>query len=421
VTIGATPRGHGKLYGWYVVTALMLCQMLASLDAKLPFIMVESLKRDLTLSDTQIGLITGPAFSLTYAIAAIPIAKFSDRRVRVHIIAGAIVLWSALTAIGGLAQGMWSLGLSRTGVAIGEAALTPAAHSIIADYQDRGSRPKAIAIYSLGIAIGTFLALSLGGYLNDRFGWRMTLLTTGAGGLAMALLVLTTICEPKREQTSSKRELPKGDLASLFRNKPVRHLILGGSILTISSGALNSWAPAYIMRSFHLSATETGASFGALAGAVAILGILCGGFIGGWLTQREPGSAFRLLALAFVIAMIAQMASLLTDSYPLFLPLSALSIFLAAFYIAPTFATIQSSVDPGARSFAAAVTLFCISGVAMASGAFLCGLLSDLLQPHYGARSLGIALLILSIFMLWGAGHYILAGRHIADAAVPAS
>lgn len=419
MTIGTSPRPHGKLYGWYVVTVLMLCQMLAALDAKLPFILVESLKHDLKLSDTQIGLITGPAFSLTYAIAAIPIAKFSDRHVRVRIIASAIVVWSALTAIGGLAQGMKSLLVSRTGVAIGEAALTPAAHSIIADYTDRGSRPKAIAIYSLGLAIGTFLALSLGGYLNDQFGWRTTLFITGASGLAMALLVLATIREPKREQASSERQLPKGDLLSLLRNKPVRNLLLGGAILGIGSGALNSWAPAYIMRTFNLSATETGASFGAIAGGVAVLGILCGGFIGGWLAQREPRNAFRLLALAFIIAMIAQMGSLLTDSYSLFLILSALSIFLVAFYLAPTYATIQSTVDPSARSFAAAVTLFCISGIGLASGAFVCGLLSDLFRPSYGANSLKIALLILSAFKLWAAAHYFLVGHHLADAAAP--
>jgi predicted MFS family arabinose efflux permease len=416
VKVVAPPRAHSKIYGWYVVAVLMLCQTLGSLDAKLPFILVESLKRDLMLSDTQIGLITGPAFSLTYAISAIPIAALSDRRVRVHIIGGAIVLWSALTALGGLAQGMTSLLLSRTGVAIGESTLTPAAHSIIADYTDKESRPKAIAIYSVGLAIGTFLALFLGGYLNDLVGWRVTLFVTGATGLAVALLVLTTVREPNREQTSGKRELPKGNLLSLLRNKPIRNLILGGAILGISSGALGSWAPAYIMRTFHLSATETGASFGAIAGGVAILGILCGGFIGGWLAQREPRSAFNLLALSFIVAMIAQVGALLTGNFPLFMILSALSIFLVAFYLAPTYATIQSAVDPSARSFAAAVTLFSISGIGLASGAFVCGLLSDLLQPYFGAESLKIALIILSGFKFWGAVHYILVGRHLADA-----
>lgn len=418
MTVGAP--APGKVYAWYVVTVLMLCQALASLDAKLPFILVESIKRDLQLSDTQIGLITGPAFSLTYAVSAIPIARLSDRHVRVRIIAGAIALWSMLTAIGGLSLGMKSLALSRTGVALGEAALAPAAHSVIADYTLTRSRPKAIAIYSLGIAIGTFLALSLGGYLNDRAGWRATLLITGASGAAMALLVLLTVREPAREQPAERRETPHGDLRTLLRNRPVRHLILGGAALTVSSGALNSWAPAYVMRTFHLTATQTGASFGAAAGAVAILGILCGGFVGGWLAARGPRRAFDLLALSFVVATIAQIAALLTVSYPLFVSLSALSIFLTALYIAPTFATIQSSVAPTMRSFAAAVAIFCISGIAMALGAFACGLLSDQLHPYYGAGALRAALLILSLFMLWGAAHYALAGRHLARGMVTA-
>ena len=410
------PSGSpSKLYGWYVVTVLMLCQTLAAMDSKVLFILVEALKRDLLLSDTQIGLITGPAFSLTYAIAAIPISKLSDRGIRVHVISGAIVFWSMLTAIGGLALGMKTLLLSRIGVAVGEAALTPAAHSIISDYTNKTNRPKAIAVYSLGLAIGTFLALSLGGFLNDQLGWRMTLFIIGAAGIVLCVLALTTIREPEREQATGTRELPKGNFGSLLHNKPVRNLMLGGAVLGLSSGALGAWAPAYVMRTFDLTATETGASFGAVAGLTAILGILGGGFIGGWLEKYGARRAYNVLALAFVIAMIAQIGSLLTSNYLLFIILTAISIFLVAFYLAPTYSTIQSAVDPSARSFAAAVTMFCISGIGMASGAFICGLFSDLLRPVYGEESLRAALVILSFFKLWGAVHYVLVGRHLAD------
>ncbi|ATE66551.1 MFS transporter [Rhizorhabdus dicambivorans] len=401
------------------MAVLMLCQTLGAMDSKVLFILVEALKRDLGLSDTQIGLITGPAFSLTYAISAIPISKLSDRGVRVNVIGGAIVFWSALTALGGFALGMKTLLLSRIGVAVGESALTPAAHSIIADYTDKATRPKAIATYSLGLAVGTFLALSLGGFLNDQFGWRTTLFIIGATGILLCVLVLTTVREPAREQATGARELPKGDIRSLLRNKPIRNLMLGGAVLGLSSGALGAWAPAYVMRTFDLSATATGASFGAVAGGTAILGILGGGFIGGWLAHRGPRSAYNVLALAFIVAMLAQIGSLLTSNYPLFIVLTALSIFLVAFYLAPTYSTIQSAVDPSARSFAAAVTMFSISGVGMASGAFVCGLFSDLLQPYYGDDSLRAALIILSFFKLWGAVHYILVGRHLADVEVP--
>jgi predicted MFS family arabinose efflux permease len=409
-TSPTTPR-HGRLYGWYVVVVLMLCQMLAAMDSKIPFILAETLKRDLSLSDSQLGLITGPAFSLTYAIAALPISKLSDRGVRVHVIGGAIAFWSMLTALGGAAVGMKTMLLSRIGVAVGEAALTPAAHSIIADYKNTAARPRAIAIYSLGLAIGTALALSLGGYLNDRFGWRATLFIVGASGAAICLLVLATVREPAREQVTATRELPKGNLRSLLGNAPVRNLMLGGAILGISAGALSSWAPAYIMRTFGLSATQTGAAFGPVAGGVAILGMLSGGFVGGWLAKRGPRRAFNVLAAAFVLAMVAQIASLATSSFSLFIVLTAINIFLVAFYLAPTYSMIQSAVGPDARSFAAAATLFFINGVGMASGAFVCGVFSDVLTPYYGDQSLKYALLVLSLFKLWGAVHYVLVGR----------
>src|SRR3546814_17873724 len=158
--------------------------------------------------------------------------------VRVHVSGGASVVGSALTAMGGLAQGMKTLLLSRIGVAVGESALTPAAHSIIADYTDKAARPKAIAIYSLGLAIGTFLALSLGGFLNDQFGWRMTLFIIGATGIVLCVLVLPTVREPVRETAATgTRELPNGDIRRTLRNKPTPNLIQGDAVLGLSPGA----------------------------------------------------------------------------------------------------------------------------------------------------------------------------------------
>src|SRR5690606_13017514 len=161
-------------------------------------------------------------------------------------------------------------------------------------------------------------------YLNDQFGWRMTLFIIGGSGLVLCVLTLTTVREPVREQASGTKELPKGNIRSLLRNKPVRNLMLGGAVLGLSSGALGAWAPAYVMRTFDLTATETGASFGAVAGLTAILGILGGGFIGGWLEKYGPQRAYNVLALAFIIAMIAQIGSLLTGNYLLFIILTAI-------------------------------------------------------------------------------------------------
>jgi len=405
---------RGGVYGWYVIFVLTLCQVLAFIDAKLPYILVEALKADLDLSDTQIGLITGPAFSLTYAICAIPIAKIADRHIRTRIISIAIIIWSGLTAAGGAAAGFASFAVSRIGVAAGEAGFAPAAHSIIADYTTPASRPKAMAMLGLGSAVGATLALVVGGVISDQYGWRMALYLVGASGVTLALLMALTVREPTRttDDTGGK-ELPKGNLKSLLANGGLRNMIIAGALMGMGLGVLQGWGPAYIMRSFDMTATQTGTSFGIVTGITSTAGLLTGGFVGSRLNRRSPGSVFKVLAVAFVIASACQLASLMVDNYYIFLGLTAGSTFLLASYFAPTFAGIQSLTDPSARAFAAAVTIFAVNGIGGASGAFLAGFLSDVLNPSLGENSLRWALAMLTFTIPWAALHYYFAAREM--------
>jgi predicted MFS family arabinose efflux permease len=407
------PAAVSRAYAWYAVVVLALCQILASIDSRLPFIMVEELKRDLTLSDMQIGLLTGPAFALTYALCAVPIARLSDRGNRIVVISIAIVVWSGFTAFASLSRTFGAFAFTRIGVAAGESALTPAAHSIIAGYLPGPSRARGLAVYSVGVAVGAFIAFGVGGYVVDRFGWRTAFLLIGCSGAALVLLLTLTVREPRREADASANPRQRGRIADLLKNPVIRHIIFGGTLLGFSAGALNAWGPAYVMRTFHLSATQTGATYGAVAGILAIVGILAGGFIGSWLSERDPRYALRMLTVAFVIAMLSQIGALLTTSYPLFLGLLAVTILLSSFYLAPTFAAIQSAVDPSTRSFASAVTLFGVNGVGVASGSFVVGMLSDLLSASLAGDSLKGALLAVTVFKLWSAGHYWNAARNM--------
>lgn len=407
-----TPGQQGGFYAWYVIVVLAVCHALSFVDAKLPFILVEAIKADLRLTDTQIGLITGPAFSLTYAICAIPIARISDRYSRTRVINASILLWSGLTALGGAAQSFTTFGLSRVGVAVGEAGLSPAAHSIISGYTTPASRPKAMAIYGLGAALGTSVALGLGGLISDRYGWRTALYLVGASGIILVLLVAFTVKEPARlPDTPGSQEAPRGSLKALLADGGIRNIVAGGALMGLSSGALNAWGPAYIMRMFNLSATETGASFGALTGALALAGMLLGGFAASALTKRNPGHAFRMLAIIFMVASVFQFASFAVDTYLPFLVLTAISTLFVAFYFAPTFAAVQSLAPANAQALAAAVTLFAVNGIGLASGSFLAGLFSDLLKPAFGADSLRWSLILLTIMKPWAALHYYLAAR----------
>ena len=166
------------------------------------------------------------------------------------------------------------------------------------------------------------------------------------------------------------------------------------------------------MRTFNLSATETGATYGAVAGVLAMIGILAGGFISSWLSERDPRNGLRMLSGACIIAMVVQIMAFLTDIYPLFLFFIAVTVLLSSFYFGPTFSTIQSVVDPGARSFASAVTLFSINGIGIALGSFVVGALSDLLAQRT-ENSLQWALLSVTFLKSWSAIHYFLAGLHM--------
>ncbi|WP_169334075.1 MFS transporter [Marinobacter nanhaiticus] len=400
-------------YKWYVVAILMLCQLLASIDARLPYILVEALKEDLALSDMQIGLITGPAFSLTYAICAIPIARLSDRRSRIGIIGVAITVWSGFTAFAGFAGSFASFALTRVGVAIGESALTPAAHSLIAHYIPRRSHAKGIAVYSFGVAAGALVAFAAGGYIGDRFGWRMAFVVIGGLGLFLSILLIATVREPARVLTARARTSVRRGVLGLLRCPVIRHVTVGGALVGFSSGAINAWAPAYIMRTFNLSATDAGLSYGIIAGLLAMIGTLAGGFVGSWLSKRHSGYALHMLSGVLGLAMAAQVISLLVSSYFLFLSLLAIAVLLSCFYIGPTFATVHARVGPETYSFASAVTLFCVNGLGISMGAFVVGLLSDVLQSRGVVESLKWALVMVSAVKAWSALHYWRAGEEM--------
>jgi len=227
---------HSVAYAWYVTFILTACYTLSFMDSKIPFILVQFIKKDLALTDTEMGILAGPAFSLTYALCTMPLAKLSDRLTRKYIIAGAVTIWSAFTASCGVAHSFGSFMFGRVGVAFGESALTPAAHSMIADYFPERQRAKVIAIYFSGIAIGSFLALAAGGFLADRYGWRSAMYAVGATGIVLALLMLSTVREPVREQKDPARNRSEGSIFALFANPAIRNTIIGGTILGIAGG-----------------------------------------------------------------------------------------------------------------------------------------------------------------------------------------
>jgi len=195
-TSAVKSRAHAGSH--FALALLVVVYTFNFIDRQILSILIEPIKLELGLNDTQMGLLTGFAFALFYATLGIPIARYADRANRRNLIAAALGVWSIMTAVSGLAGNFWHLLIARIGVGVGEAGCSPPAHSIIADYFPAEKRATALGIYSLGIPVGIMFGLFAGGWINEYFGWRIAFFVVGIPGLVLAVIVRFTMREPER-------------------------------------------------------------------------------------------------------------------------------------------------------------------------------------------------------------------------------
>jgi len=404
----------------YVLAVLFLAYVTAYLDRQLLAMLLPQIKRDLALSDTLLGLLTGPAFAAFYIILGFPIARIADRGSRRLVLAVSIALWSVMTMATGLARSFGALALCRVGVGIGEAGCTPPAHSMIADLFPPEERGTAIAIYSLGISVGMIIAFAAGGWLGETIGWHRAFILIGLPGLLIAALVLFTVNEPRR---SARHAPARAGLRiawrHLFAIPAFRHLLLAGSITNLAYIGGLQWIPSFFVRSHGMSATEVGLWLAATAGIVGG----CGTFFGGWLSdrlgRRDPRWYLWLPAIGMgVAAPVFLLVFSLADGR-LALLLYAIAAFGVALGVAPIYAVGQSLARPDMRAMAAATMLFAINLLGLGIGPQLVGMLSDIMTPAHGRDALGHALrLVLCIGTIWPILHFLLAARTLRSSIV---
>ena len=419
------PDGPPTRYAWYVVGLLMAAYTLSFIDRKLPFILVESIKKDLSLTDTQIGLLTGVMFALVYSIAGVPLGRLSDRGSRKSILALAVLAWSGLTALGGFASNFWWLGASRAGVAAGEAVCTPAAHSMIADYVSPAYRARALGVYLVGGQLGILMGLSLGGLISDLANWRVAMWSLGIPGALLAALIWLTVKEPPRRADPPAVTAPSRqgmvEAIRLFAVHPVlRNLFLAITFASITSGAFQAFAPAYVMRSFGLTTSETGWTYGLVLGLAGMAGTLLGGMVGDRLRSGTPGRALRWVAVSVLGGALSLGAALIAPGYGIFLAFTFVMQAGALTSAGPAFATIQSIVPSRMHAMASAIYLFGGSGIGLSVGPLAAGLISDRLAGLAPGEALRLALLVLAVPNLIAALCFYRASRGLRAAAAAA-
>jgi MFS family permease len=399
---------------------LTLTYFFSYMDRQILAILLEAIKADLRLSDTQLGLLSGFAFALFYATLGIPVARLADKGNRRNIIAVSLALWSAMTALCGLAQNFVQLLAARIGVGIGEAGSSPPSHSIIADLYPPEKRASAMAIFSLGVVLGGGLGTLIGGYLSDLYGWRIAIIAIGLPGILLAVIIRLLVVEPRRGLSdpalvvSLERPSVKDGFSTLWREPAARHLVLAVTLTSLIGYALTAWSPAFFARSFGLTATQTALILGPLVAVIGTISGVAGGRYAdrlgrtvGLHAQSWMVGGLKVLAFPFVLGIY------LSGDLRLAVLCLAFAYLFQSSYLGPTFALIQGLAPIKLRSMWAAVTLLVINLIGLGIGPTAIGMLSDLYRPTMGEESLRYALLTGAAATPWAIWHYWRAGVHL--------
>jgi len=404
----------------YALGVLVVVYTFNFIDRQILSILLEPIKQDLGLSDSALGMLTGFAFALFYATLGIPIARFADRSNRRNLIAWALAIWSAMTAVSGLAQNFWHLLLARIGVGVGEAGCSPPAHSMLADYFPTENRATALGIYSLGIPFGILFGFIAGGWLNEFFGWRVAFFIVGVPGLLLAILVRFTLREPPRGMAEGRvadEEQPTimETFRFLWSKRSFRHMAVGGGLTAFVGYGVITWVPSFLIRSYGMSTGDVGTYLGLILGIPGGIGIALGGYLADRFGARDTRWFLWIVSVALIASTPLFFGVYLSSTAFASLMFLILPILLGNFYQATTFSQTQGLVSLRMRSVAAAVLLFILNMIGLGAGPQAVGILSDILQPSYGDESLRYALLILSTVQIWAAYHYYQAGKSLKD------
>ena len=416
-----TPR-----YRNYALAILLLGYIVNFVDRSILSILLEPIKQDLDLNDTQLGLLGGLAFAIFYTTLGIPIAALADRWSRVKILSIAMVVWSAMTALCGLAQNFYMLLLARIGVGVGEAGASPPSHSLISDYFPVETRATALSIYALGIPIGSMIGNMVGGWGAEVLGWRHTFILVGLPGILVALIIWFTLREPPRGMADQVKTAPPKDdtpapnvkevLGFLWAKTSFRHLAFAAGLHAFVGYGAGTWNAPFLLRNHDLPETEVGFWL-ALVYGIGAIGTFFGGFMADKLSDKSGEKRWYLWVPAYstILMVPFQLMAYLHGALWAVIPALAIVSILGGMYLGPSFAMTQALVTLRMRAVASAILLFTLNIIGMGLGPFFVGVASDLLEPQFGsdALSLRYALCLAVLVNVWAAIHYFIGARSL--------
>jgi predicted MFS family arabinose efflux permease len=396
---------------------LTLIYIFNFMDRQLMGVLAEPIKRDLGLSDSQLGLLTGFMFALFYTTFGVPVAWLADRTRRTWVVAGACTLWSGFSAACGLATNFATMAAARIGVAVGEAGGVPPSYSLIADLFPPASRARALALYSMGVPIGIGIGTALGGWIAASFDWRMAFFIVSAPGILLSVLLLLWVPEPARDRSKSGPAPSLGRCMADFVKSPALVLISFASAFgAFTCYGMMAWIAAYLIRVLGMSMGEIG-SWLSITLAVGLgVGIWASGALSDRFATRDARMFAWIPGIALGIGAPVLFAATLIEDWRLALPVFGAALALSVFYLAPCVAAVQQLVPADRRSTASAMLLLCLNMIGLGGGPLFLGMVSDAAIGEHGAQSLRVAFQAMAPMFIVAMIVFALAARAIGRA-----
>lgn len=368
----------------YVLAMLIVIYTCNFVDRSILGVLGQPIKEELHLADWQLGVLGGLAFAILYSALGIPIARLSERKNRVTILAVATTVWSIMTAVCAGAANFWHLMLARIGVGIGEAGCIPPSFSLMSDYFPPRQRATAAGLFALAAPVGTVTGAIIGAMVAQRHGWRAAFLVVGAPGLLLALILKLTVREPPRgalDPEGSAVDTPS--LMTVVRQlagKPTFiHLAAGSSLASFSGYAISAFAIPLILRGFPLSLTQASTMFGLIGGAAAAVGVVAGGLITDRVGRKDARYYALIPAVGFILAAPLYMLAFSQATAAALAAMLVAPLVLHYIYLGPMGGLCQNMVGPRARATSQAIMTLIINLIGLGLGPAVVGWGSDLL------------------------------------------
>ncbi len=407
------PRGW---YRHYCLALIFIVLVIAYVDRGIFGVVLEPIKAEFGLSDLQLGLLTGPAFAVFYAVMGIPLARWADMGNRRVVVALCLAVWSAMTALGGLAQSFGTLFLTRIGVGVGEAGAVPPTHSLASGYYPATHHGKVASLLSFAALLGSFAGVVVGGAVLAATDWRTTLMVVGLPGLALAAITFFTLREP-RQFTRVPRPGEVFDAESrrivshLFATPTYFQLALAFAIISFFTLGMPAFLIPFFQRSFALEVEMATRYYGVTALLSTVAGTVLAGAVVDRLARRDVAWKLRLPGVLCLVAAPLMVAGLLSPALSTCLLLYGIANTLVFVALPALYSSVYGVSLSSERSMAMAILGLITNLIGLGLGPVVIGAVSDLLQPQFGIDSLRYALASSVLFLAWAAIHMLLGAR----------